>query len=133
MASLKTYLRYILIILLLGLVTESCAPPAKYRTFDIYEHYPLIYDEDGVWIKDNFPPTILEEGQSYVLYLGQSKKTKRRQGITLIYVKDKVHPICGKVEVKNGTKVYMQISNPTGAKYRYHLIIDGKRYMQHEE
>lgn len=131
MASLRTYLRYIFLIFLLGSVTYSCAPPAKFRSFDIYEHYLFVYDED-VMISDQFPPTILEEGESYVIYLGKSERTKRRRGITWIYIKEKVHPICGKVEVRNGTKIYMEISNPTGLKYRYHLIINGKRYMQHE-
>jgi hypothetical protein len=125
-------MKRILLILLVGIITFSCAAPAKYREFDIYSNYPFVYDEDGIWIKDNFPPVILEEGQSYVIYLGTSIKTKRRQGVTWVYVKDKSYPICGKVEIRNGSRVYIQLSNPTGLKYRYHLIINGKRYMQHE-
>jgi hypothetical protein len=125
-------LRKFILTVLIGVLTLSCAAPAKYRTYDIYANHPFVYDEDGIWIKDHFPPVILEKGQSYVIYLGTSIRTKRRQGVTWIYVKEKAYPICGKIDVRNGTKVYIHISNPTGLKYRYHLIINGKRYMQHE-
>ena len=117
------------LILLLFIALLSCAPMAEFIEYDIYSNYAYIYDED-IMIKDYFPPVILEKEESYVIYLGESLKTKRAAGETLIYVKEKIYPICGKVKVMNGTRIYIQLSNPTGLKYVFHLILDGKRYMQ---
>ena len=118
-----------ILILFLAIFSLSCAPMAEFIEYDIYAWHPFIYDED-VMIKDHFPPLILEKGESYVVYLGESIRTKRSSGETSIYVKEKVYPICGKVSVWNGTRIYLELSNPTGLEYKYHLIFDGKRYMQ---
>ena len=118
-----------LLVLSLVMFSLSCAPLAEFVEYDIYSNYGFIYNED-LDLGKHFPPVILEKGESYVLYLGNSQKSKRLQGETIIYINDKIFPICGKLDIRNGTRIYMQISNTSGLAYEYHIIFNGKRYMQ---
>jgi hypothetical protein len=106
----------------------GCMPSAKSTEFDIWANYPFVYNEDAP-ISKEFPPLVLEEGESYPIYIGTSTKNKKRKGHTIIFVGERTFPIKGKLQVWNGTKIYIIVANEGNQFYDYYLVIKGQKYV----
>lgn len=123
--------------LILFVFIGSCAPLAEFVEYDIYEYHPYVYGEDGV--KD-IPPLVLEEGESWVSYLGIVKRIykprKKFDYITTVIIVRQIRgrenyeyafTIKGKAEIWNKTRCYLMQEKVDGEINRY-LINEGKRY-----
>ena len=112
----------------------SCAPTAEFVKYDIYNHHPFVYNEDGI---NELPPDILEEGESWVWRIGTVKRIyrpKRRFDYKSVVVVtgnrgyEYTYDIVGKLDVRNGTRCYHMRENENG-EIKHYLIIGTKRYL----
>lgn len=110
----------------------SCSPLANFEIYDIYSNYAYVYDED-IMIEDSFPPQMLEKGEGFVMYMGESARTMHRNRVTIIFVRQYIFPIKNKVKVPNGSKIYVEVINDGEPHYSRYVIVNGKKYMMDNE
>ena len=126
-------MKKILVFFTLFLLMGGCAPTAVTSAYDIYSYHPFIYGEDGV---TSFPPSNIERGESWVLYLGTVKRVyrpkRKYEYKTTVIVSGKdnyerPYHITGKTEIRNGTRCYLLRKNEEG-RYKDYLIVGGTLY-----
>lgn len=126
-------MKNLLIAITLMFFIGGCAPTAQFIKYDVYAHYPIIYNEDGV---KELPPDVLAEGESWVWRIGNVERTYRPRKkfeykSAIIITGDRgyeyTYSVCGKVDVRNGTRSYHLRENVDG-EIRHYLIIGTNRY-----